>query len=107
MQIQSPNMPISHGFALTWGNDSGPRSGMVHFLSWTFLKDHCDTYAMPLEAMLVYVVHSAASGCVETQNPCECTHSVLQTEALVMSSGFADSQGHADVSGLCSHPRPC
>lgn len=43
---------------------------------------------MPLKAMLT-VVHAAAPGCEKAQDPRGCTRSVLLTETLVISSGFA------------------
>lgn len=69
---------------------------------------------MPLEAMLT-VVHAAAPGWDKARDPCGHVQSVLLTEALVMSPGFAacwamlvsvahiTTGDHIDACDLCCH----
>lgn len=57
--------------------------------------------------VLVSVVHAAVPDHDETRDPCGHAQSVLLPESLVISSGFAASGRHADVSDVCNHPRPC
>lgn len=73
-----PNLLPSHGIPLVLGNSGGPREGSL--LDWAL--------GTPALAMLVSVVYAVAPDVSEPE-----------THSLVLSSGFAASGHHADVSG--------